>query len=155
MNQIQLERPTYVINSVINIYEFIYFQNFCFEDATLLYFVYIIVCCFYVKLILNELKRPEAESSSEEIGSDDGLVADEVSNTKTKKFSKRNMVAKAFFLDVLSDYVKLVVKDRKYRRHWILMLFLLINFVTTLWPYHKGSIICKTIKEFIFFYIFF
>lgn len=110
-----------------------------FEDAILLSFIYITVCCFYVKLILNELKRPEAESDPEEINGDDGLVVEGDEVSKSKKFSKVNMVAKALFLDVFSDYVKLVIKDRKYRRRWILMLYLLINFVTTLWPYNKGS----------------
>lgn len=98
----------------------------------------------YVKVILNEIKRPEIEVDSEiptQLTGDDDKTSEPAGSTtsKQKKISKRTILAKAFFLDVISDYTKLVWKDRKHKRRWIIILYLLITFTSSLWPYYKGS----------------
>lgn len=107
-----------------------------------------------MKVILNELKRKEKESasdivkdiglqSSNRIGFKNGCQRDEIDvkaneETDTKKLSKRKIVANAFFLDVVADYIKVVMKDRKHNKRWILLSFLLLAAVANAWPYNKG-----------------
>lgn len=85
--------------------------------------------------------EPELEITTEPSG-DEGTSAEVINGSTTtekKKLSKRAILAKAFFLDVISDYIKLLYKDRKHNRRWILLLYLVITFVSSLWPYNKGS----------------
>lgn len=96
----------------------------------------------YVKIILNELKREQTELEIlTELAGGDGTKVDDDGSTPISKMktSKSAILAKAFFLDVISDYVKLVLKDRKHKRRWIIILYLVITFVSSLWPYNKGS----------------
>lgn len=108
--------------------------------------MYIFLCLCYVKIILNEIKRPELVPNLEtliEVSGGDS-VSEKVNGSEgniNKKTSKRTMVAKAFFLDVLSDYIKLVLRERKHKLRWILILYLLIAIVSGLWPYHNGSVL--------------
>lgn len=96
-------------------------------------------------MVLNELKRTETELEAEiqtQLPRNDAEAdeADKGSTTTSKqmKLSKINIVAKALFLDVILDYIMLVLKDRKHKRRWILILYLLISLASHLWPYHKG-----------------
>lgn len=116
----------------------------------------------YVKFILNELKRPEiiceiCESSDEPSGNgvdNNGYENNEIgtkaktncyesdissSTSKTKKTkSIKEIIAKALFLDVVRDYVNIVIKERLYNGRWILILFLVIAVAANALPFHNG-----------------
>lgn len=123
---------------------------------------------FYVKLILNELKRPEPISEicetteklpecaaasgianinyeNTEIEIETATKADEAKSdnlsltSKTeKKKSVKELVSNALFLDVLRDYVNIVKRERPYHQNWIVILFLVMAIVANSLPFHNG-----------------
>lgn len=126
-------------------------KEFVFLDLVVLYLVYVIFILCYVKIVLNELKVPGTETFRFlDEGSSVESIADNESNTsKKKKPSKREMLAKAFYLDIVFNTATLVVKERPDKRRWIIILFLVVNIIANIWPYHKGWGGCIKIMKFL------
>lgn len=134
----------------------------------------------YVKFILNELKRPKHISTDYStdgvaetcgIGNDNnGYEISEIEtktktngteteslNSKTKKKkSTKELISNAFFLDVVRDYVNVVIKERVHNQRLILILFLAMAFVANALPFRNGTLYNNKIFEIfisIFFYL--